>query len=57
MPRKNEIYLINAWMNVFAETKTNKENKIYEVILGKKILLQKRERKGDFRNVFMDLCL
>ena len=42
-------------MNVFAGTKTNKEKEIYEVILGKKILLQRRERKGDFRNVFMDL--
>ena len=44
-------------MNVFAETKTNEEKEIYEDILGKEILSQKRERKEDFGNVVMDLYL
>ena len=44
-------------MNVFAETKTNEEKKIYEDILGKEILSRKRERKGDFRNIVMGLHL
>ena len=44
-------------MNVFAETKTNEEKEIYEDILGNEILSQKRERKGDFGNVVMDLYL
>ena len=44
-------------MNVFAETKTNEEKEIYEDILGKEILSQKRERKGDFGNFVMDLYL
>ena len=42
-------------MNVFAETKTNEGKEIYENILGKEILSRKRERKGDFGNVVMDL--
>ena len=54
---ENEIYLIKAWMDVFAETKTNEEKEIYEDILGKEVLSRKRERKGDFRNVVMDLHL
>ena len=49
--------LIKAWMNVFAETKTNEEKEIYEDILGKEILSRKQERKRDFRNVVMDLHL
>ena len=44
-------------MNVFAETKTNEEKEICEDILGKKILSQNRERKGDFGNAVMDLYL
>ena len=43
------------WMDVFAETKPNEEREIYEDILGKKILLRKPEKKGDFRNVVIDL--
>ena len=54
---KNEIYLIKTWMIVFAEMKTNEEKKIYEKFLGKEVLSRKRERKGDFRNVVMDLHL
>ena len=42
-------------INVFAQTKTNEEKEIYEDILGKEILSQKLEKKGDFRNVVMDL--
>ena len=53
----NEIYLINSWMNVFAEAKSNEEKEIYEDILSKEILTRKREREGDFRNVVMDLHL
>ena len=44
-------------MNVFAEIKTNEENKIYEEFLGKDVLSQKRERNGDFTNVALDLHL
>ena len=44
-------------MNIFAETKTNEEKKIYEDNLGKEILSRKRERKEDFRNVVMGLHL
>ena len=44
-------------MNVLAETKTNEEKEIYEDTLGKKILSRKQEKKGDFRNVVMDLHL
>ena len=55
--KKNEIYLIKTWMNVFVETKTNEENEIYEDILGGEILSRKQERKGDFRNVAIDLHL
>ena len=44
-------------MNAFTETKTTEEKEIYEDILGKGFLSQKRERKGDFRNVVMDLHL
>ena len=44
-------------MNVFAETKTNEEKEIYEDILGKEIRSRKQERKGDFRNVVVDLHL
>ena len=40
-------------MSVFAETKTDEEREIYE-FLSNEVLSQKRERKGDFRNV-MDL--
>ena len=53
---KNGIYFIKTCMSVFAETKTNEEREIYE-FLGNEILSQKRERKGDFRNVVMDLHL
>ena len=56
-PKKNEIYLIKAWMSIFAEKKTNKEKEIYEDILGKEILSRKRERKADFTNAVMDLHL
>ena len=55
--KENEIYLIKTWMNVFVETKTNEENEIYEDILGGEILSRKQERKGDFRNVAIDLHL
>ena len=34
---------------------TNEEKEIYEDILSKEILLRKRDRKGDFRNVVMDV--
>ena len=44
-------------MNVFSEMKTNEENETYEDILGKVILPRKRERKGHFKNVVMDLHL
>ena len=54
---KNEIYLIKAWLNVFAEMKTNEEKELHEDILGKEVPSGKRERKGDFRNVAMDLHL
>ena len=54
---ENKIYLIKAWMNVFSEMKTNEENETYEDILGKVILPRKRERKGHFKNVVMDLHL
>ena len=56
-PKNPEKYLIKARMNVFAETKTNEGKEIYENILGKEILSRKRERKGDFGNVVMDLHL
>ena len=56
-PRKKEIYLVKKWMNAFTETKTTEEKEIYEDILGKGFLSQKRERKEDFRNVAMDLHL
>ena len=56
-PKKTEIYLIKSWMNVFAETKTKKQKEIYDVILDQEILSRKRERKGDLRNVVMDLHL
>ena len=46
---------MEAWMNVLAKRKTNEEKEIYEDILGKEILSQKQGRKGDFRNVVMDL--
>ena len=36
---------------------TNEEKGIYEYILGKEILSRKRERKGYFRNVVMNLHL
>ena len=52
---KNGIYLIKTCMSVFAETKTDEEREIYE-FLSNEVLSQKRERKGDFRNV-MDLHL
>ena len=32
-------------MNVFAETKTNEEKKVYEHIFGKEIISRKRERE------------
>ena len=35
--------------------KINEEKEIYEDILGKEILLWKKERRRDFRNVVMDL--
>ena len=54
---KNEIYLIKAWLNVFAEMKTNEEKELHEDILGKEVPSRKRERKGDFRNVAMNLHL
>ena len=44
-------------MNVFASMKTNEEKEIFEEFLVKKFLSQNRERKGDFRNVVMDLHL
>ena len=44
-------------MNVLAETKANEEKEIYENTLGKEILSRKQEKKGDFRNVVMDLHL
>ena len=44
-------------MNILDGTKTNKEKEIYEDILSKEILSRKRDRKGDFRNVVMDLHL
>ena len=44
-------------MNVFAEMKINEEKETYEKFLGKEVLSQKRERKGDFRNVVIDLHL
>ena len=34
-----------------------KQKEIYEDTLSKEILSQKRDRKGDFRNVAMDLHL
>ena len=40
--KKNEIYLIKAWINVFAKTKTNKEKEIYEDVLGKEIVSRKQ---------------
>ena len=52
MPKETKYIL---WMDVFAETKPNEEREIYEDILGKKILLRKPKRKGDFRNVVIDL--
>ena len=54
---KNKIYLIKAWLNVFAEMKTNEEKELHEDILGKEVPSRKQERKGDFRNVAMDLHL
>ena len=44
-------------MNVFAETKRNEKKEIYEDILGKEILSRKKKRKGDFRNVVVNLHL
>ena len=37
--------------------KTNEEKEIYEEFLSKEVLSQKQEKKGDFRNVIMDLHL
>ena len=44
-------------MNIFSEMKTNEEKEIYEEFLSKEVLSQKQEKKGDFRNVIMDLHL
>ena len=46
--KKKEIHLVKAWINLFAETKTNKGKEVYKFILGKKILSQKREQKVNF---------
>ena len=39
------------------EKKANEEKDIFEDILGNEILSRKWERKGDFRNIVMDLHL
>ena len=39
------------------KTKANEGKEIFEDILGNEILSQKWERKGDFRNIVMDLYL
>ena len=43
MPKESELYLIKAWMNVFAETKTNEEKENYEYIWKMKFYLKERE--------------
>ena len=53
-PENNKIYLIKTWMN---EAKTYEKRELYEDILGTDVLSQKLGRKGDFRNVVIDLHL
>ena len=44
--KENEIYLIKAWMNAFAETETNEEKEIYEDIWVRKFYYKsEKERK------------
>ena len=43
VPKKTKIYLLKAWMNVFAETKTNEEKETYEDIWKMKFYLKERE--------------
>ena len=54
-PKKSEVYLIKASVNIFVERKTNEEMEIDEDILSKEILSRKQERKRDFRNVIKGL--
>ena len=46
-----------SWKHGWMYLLKRKQKEIYEDTLSKEILSQKRDRKGDFRNVAMDLHL